>query len=111
MEVASWGRTGAHERAVATLQRSYAAVPAGHPVRLAKHTSNLFRPRAAVGSTGLDVSGLTGVGGLPQADRPRDSPYPRVPRTTPPRLSSSAFRRSDDLVVVFLATRTSMLFM
>jgi FAD/FMN-containing dehydrogenase len=28
---------------------------------LAKHTSNLFRPRAATTSPGLDVSGLTGV--------------------------------------------------
>ncbi len=30
-------------------------------MRLAKRTSNLFRSRAATGSTGLDVSGLTGV--------------------------------------------------
>ncbi|MGR6317456.1 FAD-binding oxidoreductase [Micromonospora soli] len=50
-----------HERAVDTLRRSYAAVPAGEPVRLAKQTSNLFRPRAAPRAPGLDVSGLTGV--------------------------------------------------
>ncbi|MFE9694795.1 FAD-binding oxidoreductase [Micromonospora sp. NPDC005806] len=50
-----------HERAVDTLRRSYAAVPAGEPVRLAKQTSNLFRPRAAPRTPGLDVSGLTGV--------------------------------------------------
>ncbi|NES16395.1 MULTISPECIES: FAD-binding oxidoreductase [Micromonospora] len=50
-----------HERAVDTLRRSYAAVPAGEPVRLAKQTSNLFRPRSAPRTPGLDVSGLTGV--------------------------------------------------
>jgi FAD/FMN-containing dehydrogenase len=37
------------------------AIPAGSPVRLAKRTSNLFRLRAATGTPGLDVSGLTGV--------------------------------------------------
>ncbi|HEU4811133.1 MAG TPA: FAD-binding oxidoreductase [Nocardioides sp.] len=50
-----------HERAVARLRASYAAVPAGAPVRLAKRTSNLFRPRTATSAPGLDVSGLTGV--------------------------------------------------
>ncbi|QIG42738.1 FAD-binding oxidoreductase [Nocardioides anomalus] len=50
----------AHEAAVARLQASYDAIPAGSPVRLAKKTSNLFRPRAAT-SHGLDVSGLDGV--------------------------------------------------
>lgn len=50
-----------HERAVDALRRSYAAVPAGEPVRLAKQTSNLFRPRSAPRNPGLDVSGLTGV--------------------------------------------------
>ncbi|NYF57116.1 FAD-binding oxidoreductase [Micromonospora purpureochromogenes] len=50
-----------HELAVDTLRRSYAAVPLGEPVRLAKRTSNLFRPRAATSSPGLDVSGLDGV--------------------------------------------------
>jgi FAD/FMN-containing dehydrogenase len=50
-----------HERAMAALRASYEAVPAGQPVRLAKKTSNLFRPRTAVGHQGLDVSGLTGV--------------------------------------------------
>ena len=51
----------AHAAAVRRLQESYAAIPAGEPVRLAKRTSNLFRPRAAVSTPGLDVSGLTGV--------------------------------------------------
>lgn len=41
--------------------RSHGAIPPGSPVRLAKRTSNLFRPRSEVGATGLDVSGLTGV--------------------------------------------------
>jgi FAD/FMN-containing dehydrogenase len=45
---------------VARLERSYAALPEGAPVRLAKKTSNLFRGRAELGA-GLDVSGLTGV--------------------------------------------------
>lgn len=51
----------AHEAAVARLKASYDAIPAGAPVRLAKSTSNLFRPRASAGSAGLDVSGLDGV--------------------------------------------------
>ncbi|RKN23518.1 FAD-binding oxidoreductase [Micromonospora musae] len=50
-----------HDSAVTTLRRSYAAVPPGEPIRLAKRTSNLFRPRADVRTPGLDVSGLTGV--------------------------------------------------
>jgi FAD/FMN-containing dehydrogenase len=51
----------AHEAAVARLRASYAAIPAGQTVRLAKKTSNLFRPRAASDAPGLDVSGLGGV--------------------------------------------------
>jgi FAD/FMN-containing dehydrogenase len=54
-------RPGSHERAVDRLRASYARVPRGEPVRLAKHTSNLFRPRTATRSSGLDVSGLDGV--------------------------------------------------
>ncbi|MFI5909542.1 FAD-binding oxidoreductase [Dactylosporangium sp. NPDC051541] len=50
----------AHHQAVQTLQQSYAAIPPGDTVRLAKKTSNLFRPRAEIGH-GLDVSGLGGV--------------------------------------------------
>lgn len=49
-----------HEAAVARLRASYAALPPGAPVRLAKRTSNLFRPRSQAVS-GLDVSGLDGV--------------------------------------------------
>ena len=51
----------AHELAVARLKASYDAIPAGQTVRLAKKTSNLFRPRAAADAPGLDVSGLAGV--------------------------------------------------
>ena len=50
-----------HQRAVDGLRASYAAIPPGEPVRLAKRTTNLFRPRAATQAPGLDVSGLTGV--------------------------------------------------
>ncbi|MET7706923.1 FAD-binding oxidoreductase [Micromonospora sp. NPDC005413] len=50
-----------HDQAVDTLRRSYAAVPTGEPVRLAKRTSNLFRPRSVPRTPGLDVSGLNGV--------------------------------------------------
>ena len=51
----------AHTAAVDRLRASYAAIPPGTPVRLAKRTSNLFRPRAAPSAPGLDVSGLDGV--------------------------------------------------
>ncbi|MCW2523004.1 MAG: linked oxidase protein [Frankiales bacterium] len=51
----------AHAAAVAALRASYAAIPTGQPVRLAKRTSNLFRPRASTDAPGLDVSGLSGV--------------------------------------------------
>ena len=50
-----------HAAAVGRLTESYAALPAGAPVRLAKSTSNLFRARAEKFATGLDVSALTGV--------------------------------------------------
>ncbi|WP_323793691.1 FAD-binding oxidoreductase, partial [Nocardioides sp.] len=50
-----------HAGAVARLASSYAAIPDGAPVRLAKSTTNLFRVRSASGAPGLDVSGLTGV--------------------------------------------------
>jgi FAD/FMN-containing dehydrogenase len=50
-----------HQEAVRRLQASYDAIAPGSPVRLAKRTSNLFRPRDAVSTTGLDISGLRGV--------------------------------------------------
>ena len=43
------------------MRESYQRIPAGAPVRLAKRSSNLFRPRTQVDTPGLDVSGLTGV--------------------------------------------------
>jgi len=51
----------AHEEAVERLRSSYASIPPGLPVRLAKRTSNLFRPRDVTQVAGLDVSGLDGV--------------------------------------------------
>src|SRR3954462_14303402 len=50
-----------HRAAVERLLESYQAIPPGAAVRLSKRTSNLFRPRAATDSPGLDVSGLDGV--------------------------------------------------
>ncbi|MFG1628739.1 FAD-binding oxidoreductase [Kribbella sp. NPDC049227] len=54
-------RTLDHDQAVGQLRASYERIPAGRPVRLAKRSSNLFRPRAEIDQAGLDVSGLTGV--------------------------------------------------
>ncbi|TWP35743.1 FAD-binding oxidoreductase [Leekyejoonella antrihumi] len=51
----------AHREAVADLQRQLTGIPAGEPVRLAKKTSNLFRPREKASRPGLDVSRLHGV--------------------------------------------------
>lgn len=50
-----------HQGAVARLASSYAAIPPGETVRLAKRTTNLFRARATTATPGLDVSGLDGV--------------------------------------------------
>ncbi|QZY30792.1 FAD-binding oxidoreductase [Nocardioides coralli] len=49
-----------HDLAVSRLRRSYAALPQGEQVRLAKGTTNLFRQRQNLAG-GLDVSGLRGV--------------------------------------------------
>ncbi|QGG40294.1 FAD-binding oxidoreductase [Aeromicrobium yanjiei] len=51
----------AHREAVDTLVESYRRIPPGSRIRLAKKTSNLFRPRAGNDVPGLDVSGLDGV--------------------------------------------------
>ncbi|MGH3472494.1 MAG: FAD-binding oxidoreductase [Nocardioidaceae bacterium] len=53
-------RGSTHQAAVEKLRASYEAIPPGRNVRLAKRTSNLFRPRA-VAESGLDVTGLDGV--------------------------------------------------
>ncbi len=50
-----------HAEAVRALTASYEAIAPGDPVRLAKRTSNLFRPRSSTDAPGLDVSGLDGV--------------------------------------------------
>lgn len=44
-----------------TLLDQYRAIPDGSPIRLAKRTSNLFRPRDAVAAPGLDVAAFDGV--------------------------------------------------
>jgi FAD/FMN-containing dehydrogenase len=62
----------AHAAAVRRLVDSYAAIPAGAPVRLAKRTSNLFRVRSGVSTPGLDVSGLAGVIAVDPAARTAD---------------------------------------
>jgi FAD/FMN-containing dehydrogenase len=51
----------AHAAAVEQLLTSYANIPQGSRIRLAKKTSNLFRPRSVTDAPGLDVSGLDGV--------------------------------------------------
>jgi FAD/FMN-containing dehydrogenase len=59
----------AHERAVARLRAQYQAIPAGTPVRLAKRTTNLFRPRQRHSGPGLDVSALDQVLSVDEAAR------------------------------------------
>ena len=68
-QVRGWAQ---HARAVEALRASYAAIPPGRPVRLAKRTSNLFRPRAAPAGPGLDVSGLDGVISIDRDGRTAD---------------------------------------
>ncbi|WP_427890987.1 FAD-binding oxidoreductase [Kribbella sp. GL6] len=62
----------AHDQAVGRLRESYERIPPGEPVRLAKRSSNLFRPRTDTERPGLDVSGLTGVIGVDQDARTAD---------------------------------------
>ncbi|MBF6842116.1 FAD-binding oxidoreductase, partial [Acinetobacter baumannii] len=51
-----------HQDGVRRMVESFRAVPAGEPVRLAKRTSNLFRPRPSSSSSpGLDTTGLERV--------------------------------------------------
>jgi len=51
--------TAEHSAATAQTVRQFAQIPADAPVRLAKRTSNLFRPRAAAVGPGLDVSAFS----------------------------------------------------
>src|SRR3954453_10247713 len=53
--------SAAHLAARDRILAQYAEIPTGSPVRLAKRTSNLFRPRQGTGHPGLDVSGLDQV--------------------------------------------------
>src|SRR5690242_16976705 len=46
---------------VERLRSELVAVPPGEPVRLAKTTTNLFRPRVGTAAQGLDVTGFDGV--------------------------------------------------
>lgn len=55
------GARGEHQLRVEAIRRQFAAIPPGQPVRLAKRTSNLFRPRGAPSTSGLDVSGFDQV--------------------------------------------------
>jgi FAD/FMN-containing dehydrogenase len=61
-----------HRTAVERLLASYEAIPDGAPVRLAKRTSNLFRPRDRIATPGLDVSGLDGVIAVDRESRTAD---------------------------------------
>ncbi len=50
-----------HDAAVRAMSAAVRSAPAGHPVRLAKKTSNLFRARGSAAGPRLDVAGLAGV--------------------------------------------------
>ena len=50
-----------YDARVDRVRRELAELPPGAPVRLAKRTSNLFRPRAATTTPGLDVTSFDGV--------------------------------------------------
>ena len=90
-------RTPAYQAAVRSARESYAALPPGAPVRLAKKTSNLFRNRAATGAPELDLSacqgvfdvdpeaGLARVGGLTTYERLVDEllPHGVIPLVVP----------------------------
>jgi FAD/FMN-containing dehydrogenase len=60
-----------YSRRVDRLRTDYAALDASAPVRLAKKTSNLFRPRDAA-AQGLDVSGFSGLITVNRAERTAD---------------------------------------
>ena len=48
-----------YRQQVARLEAQYAAIPPGEPVRLAKKTSNLFRPRPKQATPGSTSTALT----------------------------------------------------
>ena len=63
---------GRHAAARERLRQQYGQIPAGAPVRLAKRTSNLFRPRTRAGAPGLDVGALHSVLSVDPAARLAD---------------------------------------
>jgi FAD/FMN-containing dehydrogenase len=65
-DVVGWDR---HTAAVARVRAQLAGMPPGTPIRLAKPTSNLFRPRGETGVAGLDVADLAGVIEIDAANR------------------------------------------
>ncbi len=71
MTVASDARQR-YDVAAAQLRAAYADLPADAPARLAKRTSNLFRPRAAAPGPRLDVSAFSGVVDIDVAGRTAD---------------------------------------
>ena len=62
----------AYRRRLATLRGQYESIPSGERVRLAKKTSNLFRPREQGPTTGLDVAAFDGVIEVDPAARTAD---------------------------------------
>lgn len=62
----------AYSRRVSVLRDEYRALPPGAPVRLAKKTSNLFRPRVKTETPGLDVGAFDGVIRVDAAARTAD---------------------------------------
>ena len=59
--VANGSADADYRRRLERLREQYLAIPPGAPVRLAKRTSNLFRPRSAADTPGLDVTAFDGV--------------------------------------------------
>jgi FAD/FMN-containing dehydrogenase len=57
----SAGNWDEYRRRVDALRAQYDSVPAGESIRLAKKTSNLFRPRGSGPKRGLDVAAFDGV--------------------------------------------------
>jgi len=62
-----------YEEYVDGLRAQLATLPPDQPLRLAKSTSNLFRPRAASGTTRLDVTDFDGVLSVDPAARTAES--------------------------------------
>jgi len=66
------GAFTAYEARKARLSEQYAGIPPGHPVRLAKKTSNLFRTRPRPSAPGLNVREFDGVLSVDPATRTAD---------------------------------------